>query len=305
MLHPVYTLGLMPNLRGHGILVTSLLLAHTLVAACNDRRGPAPMATSPTAPTISTSPTIPSPAVAGELIRGAAQDSAFRPLAGARVEILNGPQAGTSTTSDAFGNFSLTGTVDDTTQFRASKDGYVTATATALPGCDGCNPRRWIFFYLDVLEPPVDLSGNYTLTFTADSACANLPDELRTRTYDATIRAHTKTSLSVVPSGPAFSDNLSLFYLNVAGNFVNVSLGDHTDPGIAERVAPNTYFAFGGWSTVTVAAPVHTITTPFEGWIDHCVLKAPIGTRYDCTAANTVTFARCQSKKHQLTLTRR
>jgi hypothetical protein len=107
-----------------------------------------------------------------------------------------------------------------------------------------------------VLEPPVQVAGDYTLTFTANSACANLPDELRTRTYDATIQLHSirypgypansKTSFEVIPSGSAFSDTFSYFSLNVAGNFVNVSLGDHTDPGIAERVAPDTYFAFGG-----------------------------------------------------------
>ena len=32
-----------------------------------------------------------------------------------------------------------------------------------------------------------NIAGLYTLTFTADSACTNLPDEARTRTYAATI----------------------------------------------------------------------------------------------------------------------
>ena len=51
----------------------------------------------PTAPT----PTVPppfgpvaSPANGGELIKGTVSDSALRPLAGARVEILDGPQPG-------------------------------------------------------------------------------------------------------------------------------------------------------------------------------------------------------------------
>ena len=32
-----------------------------------------------------------------------------------------------------------------------------------------------------------NIAGLYTLTLTADSACTNLPDEARTRTYTATI----------------------------------------------------------------------------------------------------------------------
>ena len=152
------------------------------------------------------------------------------------------------------------------------------------------------------------------MTLAADSACANLPDELRTRTYDATVQlasirspghANSRTAFEVIPSGATFSDTFNYIGLNVAGNFVNVWLGDHTDPGIAERIAPNTYLAFGGGATVTVASPVHTITTPFDGWIDHCALKAPIGARYDCNADIAVTFARCISTKHQLTLTRK
>ena len=167
-----------------------------------------------------------------------------------------------STTADGKGEFSLTGTVDDTTQFRASKEGHVTATATVLPNCDRCNPRRWVFFYLAVLEPPVAVAGDYTLTFTADSTCTNLPDELRTRRYAATIApadlkwpgypAHSETSFKVTPKGSEFPDGLNGFYLNVAGNYINVSLGDHTDPGITERVAADTFFAFGGWAVVSV-----------------------------------------------------
>jgi hypothetical protein len=219
------------------------------------------------------------------------------------------------TTSDYNGEFSLTGTVDDTTRFRATKQGHVTAIATILPNCDRCNPNRWVYFFLNVLAPPVAIAGDYTLTFVADSACGNLPDELRTRRYAVTIEpgdltwrsfpAHSDTSFKVTPQGPAFSDGLNLFHLNVAGNYVNVSLGDHTDPGITERVAPNTYLAFGGWAGgVSVETPVSTIATAFQGWIDHCV-NPEMGERYDCSPGPAVTRARCESKTHQLMLERR
>ncbi len=290
-----------------------LVVVVSSVAACDDARS---MLTSATAPTpVATTPTSPSPALDGELINGVVYDSAFRPLAGARVEILDGPQLGTSTVSAGNGEFSLRAVIDDTTRFRATREGHVTATATPQPDCDRCNPRRWIFFYLKVLDAPVDLAGNYTLTFIADNACTNLPHELQTRTYEASVQprdisypgfpANSATSFEVVPKGSAFSDGLNLFFLNVAGNYVNVSLGDHTDPGVTERVATNTYFAFGGWAITTVATPVQTISTTFRGWIDYCELSAPIGPRYDCGPAKAIKFSRCDSGKHQLILTRR
>ena len=125
--------------------------------------------------------------VSGELISGTVSDSALRPLAGARVELLDGPQAGMAATSDAEGGFSIRGTVDDTTRFRASKDGYVAGTEIILPFCDSCSPKRWVHLYLKVLDAPVALAGDYTLTFVADSTCANLPAEIRTRRYAVTI----------------------------------------------------------------------------------------------------------------------
>ena len=35
------------------------------------------------------------------------------------------------------------------------------------PFCAPCNPNRWINFTLEVLAPPVNMSGDYTVTFTA------------------------------------------------------------------------------------------------------------------------------------------
>ena len=72
----------------------------------------------------------------------------------------------------------------------------------------------------------------------------------------------------------------SMAFLNVAGNYINVSLGDHTDPGITERVAADTFFVFGGSAIVSVATPVSTISTAFQGWIDYCV-NPSMGQRYD------------------------
>jgi hypothetical protein len=300
----------LPRVRALGRSPAAIILlfaTQMFVSGCSDEPRRAPSMTGPTTPTGTLSP------LAGEAIQGSASDTAFRPLPGARIEILDGPQAGTSTIADGLGEFRFTATVDDTTRFRASKEGHVTAIMTTRP-CPACRPSRWVHFSLDLFEPPVNLSGDYTLTLTADSACATLPEELRTRTYETTIRPDigqpgsplgTVTSFSIVPKGPTFADHIGMFYVNVAGNFVNLSLGDHTDPGIAERVAPNTYYAFGGSAKLTVTVPVTTISTPFEGWIEHCALSTPMGTRYRCSREIAKTYETCQSRNHHLTLTRR
>jgi hypothetical protein len=284
-------------------------LAIPICACDGSTRSPVGMSPNPAA-------AVPAPIVPlnGEAISGVVYDSGLRPLQGARVELLDGPQAGASTTANAKGEFALRGTVDDTTRFRASMEGHRTATVTIRPDCDRCNPRRWVFFYLELLEPPVALAGDYTLTFMADGTCPRLPDELRTRSYAATIGPadlnwpgypdHSESSFKLTAKGSDFPDGLNGFYLNVAANYINISLGDHTDPGITERVAPNTYFAFGGWGVVSSATPASTISTTFQGWIDYCV-NPNMGQRYDCTPSPAVTRTRCESARHQLILSRR
>ena len=49
-------------------------------------------------------------------------------LGGAVVEVVDGPQAGLSTISNAAGQFSLSGRFDDDTRFRAAKAGHVAET---------------------------------------------------------------------------------------------------------------------------------------------------------------------------------
>src|SRR5262249_11679345 len=147
------------------------------VAACGDRGSGAPASTV-TSPTESTRQT-PSPNGV-VLIHGTVNDTAFRPLPGATVEVLDGPQTGMSTIVDAEGSFSLSGTFDDATRFRAAKEGHLTTTQVSrtVP-----NAGRYLDFHLEVSAPPVNMAGDYTLTFIADSACVGLPDDMRTRTY--------------------------------------------------------------------------------------------------------------------------
>jgi hypothetical protein len=293
----------MINTARAGLLVCVLEMA---AAGCGKSE-------SPTSPTLAT-PSSPAASVVGEQIAGTVFDTALRPIAGALVELLDGPQAGTVAITNASGNFSLVAVVDDATRYRASRDGHVTAEARAIPDCQLCHPSRLVLFYLSLVEPPVDIAGTYALTFLAGAECTNLPEELRTRSYHVAIALDdftwsgypndARTSFRVTPTGTQFPAGLNGFWLNVAGNDVTVLLGDHTDPGVAERVAADTYFAFNGRATVSLHPPVSSIDTTFEGWIDACV-NPGMGSRYDCTPGPTVTRNRCTSRSHRLVLTRR
>jgi hypothetical protein len=296
----------MTNRPGTGIVL--LMLAQGLIGC----RGPR----SPTAP-----PPVPqavpqaAPQPIADHLRGNVYDTASRFIAGARVEVVDGPEAGLSTIADAMGRFSFPGTFDDTTRFRASKDGYVAAIGMRN-FCAQCTINRWfINFVLDLVAPPVNIAGEYTLTVIAASACAALPTDLRTRTYTATVKSapdRPSTSFDVNVSGAPFAEGYKSFKIHVAGDYVAGSLGwrhdngtgYHDEPGVVEQVAPNTYLAFGGWFSASVTDP-STIAAPLDAFIDYCVTPSEMGPVYSCGPGQFVAHAECTSAGHRLILTRR
>ena len=170
----------------------------------------------------------------------------------------------------------------------------------------------WLPFTLSVLAAPVAIAGDYTLTLSAASACAgSLPEGARERTYAATISpslypgAPPETQFSVTVRGASFLSGYGSFYLGVAGDYVAIFIGDH-GPLVVEQLAPNTYLALDGWTAVSVGtSSVSTISTAFEGSFEHCELKSAPGSYYECPSAQAISKARCESKNHQLLLTRR
>ena len=274
----------------------------------------------PTAPSAAGAVSQPGPAVAD--IFGYVLDTGYKAVAGARIEALDGPDAGASATADTTGQFTLSGTFDSATRFRATKDGYVAATQTwncsVGAGCSATGARPWLGFYLaSSVAPPVNIAGDYTVTFIADSACVDLPSEVRTRTYAATITptSSPSSSFTLTASGAAFLANLNNFPIGVIENYVDLWLHGGHDPAVVEQLAPNTYLAFSGNATASVGmSPVSTISMPFHGWIDYCVLQTPMGAIYNCGTSNTTgepipglatRYAHCESRNHQLILTRR
>src|SRR4029453_12403155 len=172
-------------------------------------------------------------------------DTALRRVAGARVEIVDGPQAGTVLTTDADGLFVLTGNFVSNNTFRASANGYVTATQGFRTSAPGGVP--WLTFYLAADAVPIDIAGDYTLTMTADSACVDLPSEVRTRTYSATVASKPVTSGTsfklVVNEVPTFGA-LNGFEIGVAGNPLGFWLDGSHDPTLVERLDTSTYLAY-------------------------------------------------------------
>jgi hypothetical protein len=248
-------------------------------------------------------------------ISGFVMDTGFRALPGATIEVIDGPQAGTSTIADANGQFSLTGAFDATVRFRATKADYVTATqpwSCSVETCPGPNNARpWLGFYLAPRAPSVNIAGSYTLTFVADAACADLPQEARTRTYAATIAPESKpnvpanSSFSVTVSGATFLANFDRFSIGVAEDYLGFWLDGGHNPPLIEQLAPNRLYAISGSASASVGrSTVSTISTSFDGWIEHCELKSALGRYYECSATVAVTRARCESRNHRLILTR-
>jgi hypothetical protein len=130
-----------------------------------------------------------------------------------------------------------------------------------------------------------------------------MPEEFRTRVYQVTLTPTSippPTQFDMSFSNGVF-DDLTLAWAAVAGRFVSIVF---SDPGIIERVAPRTYLSYYADASVTVPdSPVTTISAPLSGQIDYCVLSSYPGSYSTCTPA--AKHVKCESKNHQLTMTRR
>src|SRR5262245_20903683 len=165
-------------------------------------------------PSAPSSPVTPSPVPSPPPhlnLDGYVYDTAFGAVGAATVSLMDGAQAGTSTQSDESGHFAFTGTFEDPTTVRVSKEGYAAATGMARSNNSSIG-TLWAYVELDKLARPVDLAGNYALTILADTACADLPGDVRTRTYAASIapapgshfQAGTSLTLTVVDVDGSF-----------------------------------------------------------------------------------------------------
>ena len=180
----------MNRLKKGCVLATLVSVASGLAASCGSSAptGPAPD------PTFSLSGTV--------------FDNADVPISGAVVAIVGGTE---STLTDGRGRYELRGLAGGTTSVHASKEGYAPSTRNIdLPGNSLAN------FVLEFTGPSFDLAGNYTVTFTADAACTQLPEGTRTRTYSASAMPSMSNYYLFALSGAEFSTTTSRRRLQAA-----------------------------------------------------------------------------------------
>jgi hypothetical protein len=95
-------------------------------------------------------------------LSGVVEDVMSRPVADCRVEIMDGPRAGTFVTTSAGGRFEMPGVFSGPITVRTSKEGFISATKTVDQPQDG-RPRLLVSFALDFADPSAAL---YTLSGT-------------------------------------------------------------------------------------------------------------------------------------------
>jgi hypothetical protein len=253
-------------------------------------------------------------------VSGLVKDTASEPVAGAQVSI-----AGTAlrTTTDSAGRFDLKGDMDADATVQVSKDGFIPQTRqarwTACASTDAppCLSASLGIIVLRNVASPVDLTGEYSLTISADATCVDLPVEARSRTYSASIApdAMDNTSIEVRITGASlYADNGDTFYGGVAGDrFVLTLEGSWVHQAFMEEVAPNQYVGFNGKAAGTTTPGATTLSTVLDGTITACrttlALSEPF---YECKSAwpgapspPPVSFAACTSKNHRMVFTRR
>ena len=232
-------------------------------------------------------------------LSGSVQDTASRPLAGARVEIIAGDRSGTVETTDGNGRFRMPGTFTGTVTIAGSKDGYHQESLTlphpqTVRRLPSENLNLWMNLSLQPDGPPANIVGEYTLMITADRACSTLPDEVRTRTYSATIvRGGRPTSFQGRVSDGRFISGHNYFEIGMAGEFASFWTQ------IMEQLSEAIYLVIAGG----VSAPFGSsgISAPFNAQVVYCPVR-PVWTSGEYWACPIDSGVDCSSVQHQLTL---
>ena len=250
-------------------------------------------------------------------LSGRVYDTAFRPIGGATVEVLDGAEAGKTTIANASGQFGFTGVFEEGTRFRATKDGFLEDTSRLGPSCAPCNPHHWVYFHLGLPIAPTNIAGDYTMTVEAAAGCTALPEEARRRTYTATIAPEVNQPTAATTYFRVTTGGASLvhggvwegIWIAVAADYIDLAMGDlHGQPGLIEELRADTYFGVDAWGNGTVPSPGTTFTAPFEGTIVYCVMKPGIAVldgdrRHNCSADRAISRVTCPGGR--LTFTRR
>ena len=110
------------------------------------------------------------------------------------------------------------------------------------------------------------MAGEYTVTF--QSACANLPADVQSRTYEATVGPPPYDAQVSIPlRGGTFVKGWDTLPMGVASDYVAFWLEI-----LVEEIAPNTYLTFNALAAANVGTAVKsTFRFPLDGGIEYCV----------------------------------
>jgi len=288
--------GEFPSMRtSRSVAVCAIAIAASIVSVgCGDAKSPSPVA--PTSPNQPTAPAQPTPALSS--LSGLIQDTAFRGLPDARVEITEGSQAGAFTMTDHLGQFKMPGPFSGAVTVRASKEGYFPATQK-IEG-----PPYSIGLRLKPTGPSADIIGEYSLTLVADSACTAFPDTARKRTYTLAIGPHPRSSLPLLYegtlSGARFHPPTGFhFEIGVSGSIARFLIGEYGF-GFVEDLGSGSLEI---WGVVDAFVSRSSSSGSFVGAFTHCdgSLLGPGAVYWHCP----VRPAHCEQANHRFTLTRR
>jgi len=238
-------------------------------------------------------------------IRGRVQDSVSRPIVDAIVTIVDGPRAGLSTPTNEDGRFAFVSftTPAELTALRVEKGGYTPS-----------NPRWHAPDDLTVLLQSVmrlDIQGQYAITFAAAPECAQLPSELRSRTFTADVsRIPDRPNFTSTLTGARFQsgyDTFSAIVASDAARFLVYSWDAFNwwgeDQPIIERLPAGGYVTWMGTATTQVVNSTSSMAATFDGSVSYCATPTePTTTNYPPTCSAIV---ECKSDHHQLVLKRR
>ncbi len=273
-------------------------------------------------------------------VLGSVRDTLTRPVPGAVVLILDGPQAGASTSADERGQFRFVSTASGAVRLRASRDGFEPATiATEWQPSDGSfSPTRGgiaIHFNLRALEPALPITpGSYTLTVTSDrstatgnqqASCTGFPADLLSRTYEASISIWSpppddflvEFASPTLTNSPGATCRGSLnsivrgcFWFHMAGQFVGFEIENGWGRDWIEELPGFKYLTIGGTApTSEPATSTETsITIPFSGTFEYCELKSGLGGNsycYQVPAEQVIEYRECSSRHDTMVFTKR
>jgi hypothetical protein len=254
------------------------------------------------------------------ILAGSVKEASF-PIAGALIEVVGGPFAGRSTSSDSFGGYRLYGVVGDL-QIRASGNGYLNQTLP-VKVAPTTTPRRddVLHFKLTQSSRVASLAGIYQAVLRPAGTCGASFNAIGARNYTATID-QAGSALSVVLSGAEFGaispgvignrfdgrvrPDLAEFMIGTTGYYGGFYYYYYYTFGIVERL--NSPTPAGPWGVVqslylsfygTGAGPVTatTINMALNGKLG--LYDAPTGFERSRKLVGS-----CNSREHQLLLTR-